>query len=232
MKIIGLIPARGGSKGIQKKSIALCAGKPLLAYTCDAALSSRNLSMTILSTDDPEIAEVGKHYGVEVPFLRPSELAKDDTPMIDVLKHAFHWLKNAREEVDAIALLQPTSPLRTAQHIDEAIELFQKTGANTVVSIIRVPHQFNPYSILKKNGNETLQPWIDDQPQMVLRQNKPALYARNGPAVLLIRSESIQKGILYSKKTFGYLMDEALSIDVDSPNDLTLAERAILSKDA
>src|SRR6185437_13209048 len=110
MRILGIIPARGGSKGVPRKNIKLLAGKPLLAYTAEAALKVPSLSSVILSTDDPEIAETGKQLGLSVPFLRPSELAGDTTPTLPVVQHALNFLKTSGEEYDAVCLLQATNP--------------------------------------------------------------------------------------------------------------------------
>ena len=121
MRVLGLIPARGGSKGIPRKNLALLNDRPLLAYTCDAALASKHLSRVILSTDDREIAAFGRKYGVEAPFERPSELACDDTPSVEVAEHAIDWLmEHEGWDAEVLVLLQPTSPLRTSTHIDEA----------------------------------------------------------------------------------------------------------------
>src|SRR6185312_12148312 len=116
--ILGLVPARGGSKSIPRKNLAPLAGKPLLAWTADAALAARRLTRTVLSTDDVEIAELGRTLGLDVPFLRPAELAADATPMLPVMRHAADWFAARGGTVEAVVLLQPTSPLRTAAHID------------------------------------------------------------------------------------------------------------------
>ncbi|NOS67635.1 MAG: acylneuraminate cytidylyltransferase family protein [Candidatus Peribacteraceae bacterium] len=138
--ILGIITARGGSKRLPGKNIMLLNGKPLLAYTCEAALGSM-LTRTILSTDDAAIAAVGKSCGVEVPFLRPAELARDDTPSMDVIAHVLSHLQEKEQYVPAIiVLLQPTSPLRTSAHIDAGIRLLQETGADSIVSVTEVPH--------------------------------------------------------------------------------------------
>ena len=144
MNFIGLIPARGGSKSIPRKNLVNLCGKPFLAYTCQAALECSSLSSVILSTDDEEIADVGKNLGVTVPFLRPAHLSSDTSSTVSVLQHALSYLEGQNITATALVLLQPTSPLRTSQHIQEAIDLFLKTGAESVVSLVEVPHQFNP----------------------------------------------------------------------------------------
>ncbi len=224
MNVLGLIPARGGSKGIPHKNIAPLAGKPLLAYSCEAALQSQFLARTLLSTDDPEIADVGREFGVEVPFMRPPELALDETPILPVIQQTLEWLDEHDGFVpDAVVLMQPTSPLRKAGHIDAAIQLFFEQKADTVVSVIEVPHQFNPVSLMQLDEENQLQPYL--QGSMILRrQEKPRLYARNGPAVLMIRQDTIQRGQLYGERIFPYLMDQTASLDIDDIVDLQMAE--------
>src|SRR5579872_4842684 len=134
MRVLGIITARGGSKGIPRKNVALLLGKPLLAYTAEAALASKKLTRTVLSTDDPEIATIGKQLGLDVPFPRPAELAKDDTPTIPVLQDVVRRLEAMGEVYDAILTLQPTNPLRLVSDIDGAIELLERTGADSVIS--------------------------------------------------------------------------------------------------
>lgn len=222
MSLIGVIPARGGSKGIPRKNLADCGGRPLIACTFAAALGSSALDRVILSTDDEEIAATGRTAGVEVPFLRPPELAADDTPMIAVLTHLLAWLG---DDVEALVLLQPTSPLRTSAHIDAAVELFRRSGADTVVSVTEVPHRFTPGSLLKLEG-ELLVP-LTGTP-VLRRQDKPTLFARNGPAILIVRPEVVRSGKFYAGRTAGYGMDMRSSIDIDGPEDLALL-RALLA---
>ena len=226
MAIIGLIPARGGSKGIPGKNIALCGGRPLLAYTAVAALSAKSLGRVILSTDDPAIASVGKEWGVDVPFVRPTELASDTASSLSVMAHALKCVQSAGTHVDAIVLLQPTSPLRVARHIDEAVSLLLDSGADTVVSVMEVPHRFNPPSLMRIEEN-TLHSLIEGGDFVLRRQDLPTLYARNGPAILVIRPAQIATGHFYSGKTVPYVMPSIDSLDVDTPEDLELAEAII-----
>ena len=137
-KILGIIPARGGSKGIPKKNIAQLSGKPLIAYTINAALKSKLLTKVIVSTDDKKIADIAKEYGCEVPFIRPESLSGDDVLTYPVLKHAIEFLQeNNHEKYDAILLLQPTSPFRSSKDIDNAINLLSK-DVDCVISISNV----------------------------------------------------------------------------------------------
>lgn len=226
-KILGLIPARGGSKSIPLKNIYPIAGKPLMAYTCRSALESSVISRVIVSTDHEEIASIGQQCGVEVPFMRPFELARDDSPSIDVALHALHWLKSEEGWVpDILVLLQPTSPLRRAEHIDQAVELLQKEQIDTVVSVVKVPHNFSPYSIQKIENDLLKDFWGEPLPfDRYRRQNFPTLYARNGPAILAARVPVlIQFKSFYGNRVKPYIMLERDSIDVDNRFDLKMAE--------
>lgn len=229
MRILGLIPARGGSTSIPGKNIALLGGRPLLAHTCAAALASRRLTRVVLSTDDRAIAEVGRQCGVEVPFLRPLELAHDDTPMVDVLQHALSMLQDAeRYRPEVVVLLQPTSPLRRAEHIDAAVDLLLQTGAETVVSVVKVPHQFGLGSLMSlQDGN--LVPLLSE-PLILRRQDKPQLFARNGPAVMAVRREVVERGQLYGAVVRPLEMEPAESVDIDDADDFALAEFWLLRR--
>ena len=224
MEILGVIPARGGSRTIPKKNIVQLAGQPLLSYTCKAALSSQHLTRTILATDDPEIAEVGRTCGVDVPFLRPAELAKDETPMVAVLQHVIEWChEHESYHPDVLVLLQPTSPLRRSKHIDDAVDLLLQCDADTVVSVVAVPHQFNPISVMRLDVDGRLVPFLDG-PIVLRRQDKPRVYARNGPAVFVVRREVIQSGTLYGDVVRPFHMKLSESIDIDDESDLVQAE--------
>lgn len=231
MSVIGVIPARGGSKGIPRKCLVACGGKPLLAYTCAAARQSQRLERCLISTDDPEIAEFATTQGIEVPWLRPAELAQDDTPMVAVLAHALAQLQASGVAVTALVLLQPTSPLRQAHHIDGAVDLFWQAQADTVVSVVAVPHQFNPVSVQRLEQGQ-LQPYLPQQPLITRRQDKPVVYARNGPAVLVVKPAVIARQQLYGDRTCGYVMDTQSSLDIDMPADLELVEALLWYRQA
>ena len=234
MDILGLIPARGGSKSIPHKNVALLAGRPLLAYTCEAALGSRKLTRTILSSDDDHIVEVARECGIEAPFRRPADLARDETLVVDVIQHALRWLRDQeRFRPEVIVLLQPTSPLRDAGHIDEALDVMAQTGAETVVSVVDVPHHYNPVSVMTLEDG-WLRPFLAGEGTRLLRrQDKPRVYARNGPAVLAMRTSVIEKeGKLYGDLVAPYAMDWVASIDIDTPFDLRLAEFCLRERNA
>lgn len=223
MSIVGLIPARAGSKGVPGKNIAPCGGRPLLAWTCEAAKKSALLDRTILSTDSEEIARTGAAWGIQAPFLRPAELARDDTPSLDVMLHALRWLEADGANVSALVLLQPTSPLRTERHIDAAIDLLLGTGADTVVSVVEVAHRFHPAALMREEHG-WLSPYNGTSRSGGRRQDLPPVLARNGPAVLVTTPEVLRRGRLYGDRVRALVMDACESVDVDTAADLEYAD--------
>jgi len=227
MNVLGVIPARGGSKGIPNKNLAPLCGRPLLAYTADAAKASTKLTHTIVSTDDERIAACAKSLGLEV-LLRPSPLAADDTPMLPVLQHALTAMREQGFNADVLVLLQPTSPLRRAEHIDTAVDWLQRVRGDSVVSVVEVPHQFNPTSVMRLDDG-LLKPFLDG-PTATRRQDKPRFYARNGPAVLAVHARVIEGGSLYGNETWPLVMTPEESLDVDTPWDLKLIEHSLQTR--
>jgi CMP-N-acetylneuraminic acid synthetase len=216
MEIVGLVPARGGSKAIPGKNLAPVAGKPLIAWTIEAARAGERLTRVAVSTDSDEIADAARGLGAEV-LARPPELAADDTPMLDVIVHALSALP-----ADVLVLLQPTSPLRRAEHVDGAIDLLLETGADAVVSVVEVPHAFLPASLMREEEGGQLVALDPDAP--LLRQRKGRLYARNGPAVLALRADRFDPARgLYRGDVRPFPMDPRDSLDVDGPFELKLA---------
>lgn len=220
--VLGLVPARSGSKGVPGKNIRLLAGRPLLEYTAQAARGAGVVDRLVLSTDAPEIASIGERVGLDVPFMRPAALAQDDTPMLPVVEHALAYLGEQGWRPDIVVLLQPTSPLRRAEHIDRAIDLLEATGADSVVSVVEVPHQFSPVSVMRLDGDR-LRPY-GDGPLVTRRQDKPRVYARNGPAVLAVRTGVLEAGSLYGEDCRPLVMTAGESVDVDAPDDLALVQ--------
>ena len=223
MEVLGIVPARGGSTGIPRKSIAPLLQRPLLEYTADAARDSRRLTRVILTTDDEEIAAVGRAAGLDVPFTRPVEFARDDTPVLQVMQYALRTLEAEEGYIPwFVVLLQPTSPLRRAEHIDAAVDMLERTGADSVVSVVEVPHQFSPVSLLRLVEGR-LEPWGGGA-TVTQRQAKPTLYARNGPAVLVSRRDVLlDTNSLYGTDSRPYLMTPEDSVDIDAAFALELA---------
>ena len=222
MNVLAVIPARGGSKGIPQKNIRPVGGRPLLAYTADAVRASRRVTRAIVSTDDVAVAAVARELGLEVPFMRPDELSLDVTPMLPVLQHAVREMEARGSAADAVVLLQPTSPLRRADHIDAALDVLDSSGADSVVSVVEVPHQFNPVSVMRLE-NDRLVPFLDGPP-VLRRQDKPRVFARNGPAVLAVRTAVLLRGSLYGDDLRPLMMAPEDSLDVDTPGDLEIVE--------
>jgi len=231
MEILALIPARGGSKGIPRKNLTVIQGKPLIQYTVDEAKKSKLISRIILSTDDIEIANCAKNLGADVPFLREKYLAEDDTPMLDVIKGTLHRLYEIEDyRPDIVILLQPTSPLRKASHIDEALQILLENEATSVVSVVAVPHQFNPVSLMKIDGGY-LKPYLESSTQYTRRQDKPLLYARNGPAILAVKYDTIiAKSSLYGEKCMAYEMKNMTSVDIDNFHDIEIVNQILQNK--
>ncbi len=224
MNITAIIPARGGSKGIPRKNLRKLGGKPLIAWTIEAARKSRFISRVIVSSEDKEIIETANQYGAETPFVRPAELAQDNTPALPVIKHAVRFIEEQEKQtVDYITLLQPTSPLRTTRHIDEALEKLVNSNADSIVSVIKAPHNCNPYSIMKMKGNRLVH-FLPNDEQQNLRQMKPEFYARNGAAIYAFTRECLRNNSIYGKIILPYLMSRETSFDIDEFFDLELCE--------
>jgi CMP-N,N'-diacetyllegionaminic acid synthase len=224
MKFVAIIPARGGSKRIPRKNIADCAGKPLLSWTAEAALGSSLLSSICLSTDDRVIADLGLSLGLEVPFMRPDIAATDQAPMMTVLQHFIDNIGDLNKD-DAIVLLQPTSPLRTSDHIDRAIRLYMARDAESLVSICEAPHIYHPMKALSVQEG-FLQTYLNDAPKPghTHEVEMPTVYGRNGPAILISRVSTLQSGELYGERSLPFEMTVEDSIDVDEPVDLAMAD--------
>jgi len=229
LKILGLITARGNSKGIPKKNIAPAAGRPLIAWTIEAARWARSIDRVVVSTDDPEIAAVSRQWGAEVPFSRPDELARDDSPHIPVVIHAVEWLmKEEGYHPDYVMLLQPTSPLRESQDIDAAVALAVEKGADAVVSGFEAPA--HPYIIKRIDAQGRLADYVDCPEGYLPRQALPPAYALNGAVFLVRRQVLLDEQTLYPANTLAYIMPPERSLDVDTPWDLHLADLILRDK--
>lgn len=231
-KTLGIITARGGSKGIPRKNIKLLGGKPLIAHTIETALESGIFDRVILSTDDAEIAEIGKQYGAEVPFMRPEELAQDKTPTLPVLIHALEWLKtNEGYEPEAVAILQPTSPLRRPEHLKEAHELFVRSGADSVVSMKEVPGHYNLHWQFRVGEDGRIAIFTGESFADIVkrRQDLPKTHTRNG-AIYLFKSNLLFQDppSFYGDDVRAYVMDERSSVNIDEPADFDRAEEYIM----
>jgi CMP-N,N'-diacetyllegionaminic acid synthase len=228
MTILGIIPARGGSKGIPRKNIAPVAGKPLLAWTVEAALTSRILDRVLVSTEDAEIADIARASGAEVPFLRPQELARDETPGIDPVLHALDFLDREGYRPEWVMLLQPTSPLRLAEDIRGAREVAIRTGGDLVISVSEaVPP---PAWMRKIDADGILQKYFEQEETPDVRQQLPTAFALNG-AIYFSRVSTVRTRRSFSGgRAHPYVMPRERSLDVDTPWDLELAQMILLRR--
>ncbi len=227
IRVLGLVPARGVSTGIPRKHLRLLAGKPLLAYTADAAQGSKRIDRVLLSTDDPEIAELGRRCGLYSPFLRPANLARDDTPMFPVVLHALNWLQEQGERYDAVCLLQPTSPLRRSEDIDACIDLCEKRGADCVLSVLPVPARYNPHWAYFLDEDGFMHHALGGGEPVPRRQELPQAYHREG-SIYVSRAEVIRgQGNLYGHRVLPYPMPPARSVNLDEESDWRQAERLL-----
>lgn len=222
--VVGLIPARGGSKGISGKNLTLLGGKPLIVWTIESARASQVLDTTFVSTDDATIHEVATDAGASVPFRRPAHLARDDTPDFPVMLHFLDWYERETGQLpNVVVWLRPTSPLRRPDDIDQAVRLLQTTDASIVRSISKVAD--HPYW-MKILNRTRLEPLIEGYHECTFprRQDLPAVYALNG-AVDVFRTKGLRaRSCLFDAEMEGYLMPREISLDINTALDLKLVE--------
>jgi len=228
-EILGIIPARGGSKSIPGKNLYLCAGRPLICYSFDVAKESRCLTRTIVSTDSEDIAACAYDNGIEVPFMRPAEFAGDTTSMKAVVLHTIEALRALDGyDPDILVLLQPTSPLRKAIHVDEVVERLRETGADSVVSVSPVPSHYHPQWQLRMEEG-VLATYMGDPMGSVAtrRQNLDSTLFRDGAVYALWTRTVKTYDNLYGESSVGYMMSEEDSVNINEMMDLHLAELSL-----
>jgi len=216
---LALIPARGGSKGIPGKNVRPLFGKPLIAYTIEAAARAQRISRIVVSTDDPAVAQASTVWGAEVPFMRPAELGADTTPMLPVMQHAVRTLEESGSRYDLVCLLQPTSPMRHPDDIDACIGLLQEQNADTVISVLPVPEKHNPHWVFESDGAGGLRLSTGEATPIPRRQELPPAYHREGSIYIVRRDVLMNSNTLYGSKIVGYVMDAARSVNIDEPAD-------------
>ncbi len=219
-KILALIPARGGSKGIPKKNIIDVGGLPLIAHSIKSAKKSKLINKVVVSTDSEEIAKIAKKYGVEAPFLRPTRIASDRSPIIDTILHALDWLESHGEKFDAVALLEPTSPLRKDNDIDNAIKILMKNYNKTdaVVSVGKV-HLEHPL-VMKIIDKNFLKPFLPQGRKIHQRQQLSRVYFPYGVIYLCKTSVLKKQKTFYPKRVMPYLIERWQNYEVDDIFDL------------
>ena len=224
--VLGLVPARGGSKGVPGKNLRLLAGRPLIAHAAAAARESGIVDRLVLSTDSDEIADAGRACGLEVPFLRPAELAADDTPMLPVVRHAVDALAGSGWDPEVVVLLQPTSPLRRGSHIRDAVGLLRSTGADSVVTVVEVPRHLSPDYVMRIDAG-ILVPFLREGARVTRRQDARLAYSRDGTVYACWRGTLDRFGTLYGERCHPLVIDAAESLSIDTPDDWAEAERRI-----
>lgn len=227
MKILAIIPARGDSKGIPGKNIKLLGGKPLLQYTFETAKQVSMFSKIILSSDNQEIIEVAKKIGLEVPFIRPKDLATDDTPTIDVVKHALEFYKNQQMYFDAVCILQVTSPFRTVEFINTSIEKFINSKCDSLISVQKIPNEYNPHwaFILNDKGNLVIATGEDKI--VSRRQELPIAFHRDGNIYITKSEIVLNQNSLYGK-SIAYIESSSKNyINIDTLEDWERAEKIL-----
>jgi len=219
MNILGIIPARGGSKTVPGKNIKLLAGKPLIQYTVDVAKASTHISKLILSSDDDDIIEVAHQLHLEVPFKRPSNLAQDNSPTLPVIQHALRFYQGQAVHFDAVCLLQVTSPFKTTAFIDKAIERFIESKADALVSVKKVPHEYNPHWTFKVNHNDCLELSTGEDKIIGRRQDLPVSYHRDGILYLTKTDVLLEQNSLYGN-TLAYIESPPhFNVNIDTMED-------------
>ena len=226
-KILALIPARGGSKGLPGKNIKEIAGKPLIVWTIQTALQSNWLDKIIVSTDNETIASVSREAGAEVPFMRPKHLANDKAKVIDVVLHAIDWFESQGENYDLLLLLQPTSPLRTVQDIENAIQLLFEKQAKAIISVCENEHP--PYWSNTLPADHSMKNFINFD-AIKNRQELPTFYRLNGAIYLSEIDYLKQNKGFWGSQTYAYVMPKERSVDIDSLLDFKLAELLLNEK--
>ena len=224
--VLGIIPARGGSKGLPRKNVMPLAGRSLVARAADAAREAGVIDRLILSTDSDEIAEEARGAGIDVPFMRPASLAGDETPMLSVLEHAIATVEAEGETPAIIVLLQPTSPLRRPSQIREAVARLRETGADSVVSVVELPRHLSPDYVMRIADGE-LKLFLPEGERVTRRQDARAAYVRDGTVYVFWRETLANHGSIYGARCLPLVIPAKDSVTIDSPADWETAERAL-----
>jgi CMP-N,N'-diacetyllegionaminic acid synthase len=226
MRVVGIIPARAGSKGIPGKNTRLLKGEPLVAHAIKSALGTELLDRVVVTTESEEIARIARSYGAETPFMRPEHLATDEAAMRDVLVHAVETLESQGETIDIVVLLQPTAPLRKPAHVSQALELLVETGADSVVSVVEVPLHYVPHFVMKIESDR-LRFFLREGEKVTRRQDAPRAYSRNGTVYATRRDVLIDQKSIYGEDCRPMIMEHSDSVNLDTEEDWEEAEAAL-----
>ncbi len=229
MNVLGIVPARAGSKGLPNKNLNKLAGKPLIAYVAEAAADSGAIDRLILSTDSEAIAELGREFDIEVPFMRPAELATDEATMLSVIQHAVAAMEGAGWTPDIIVLLQATSPLRRASRIAEAVGLLKEGACDSVTSVVKIPELFAPDKAMQVTDGY-LKFWASDGGEITRRQQVRDAYAREGTIYACLRDVLVEQGTLYGERCIPLIVDADEALSIDTIEDWRKAEEILSSR--
>jgi CMP-N,N'-diacetyllegionaminic acid synthase len=229
--VLGVIPARSGSKGLPGKNLRLLSGRSLVALASDAARASGVVDRVVVSTDNQAIADDARRAGAETPFLRPAALAADDSPMVPVIEHALAELASLDWVPEIVVLLQPTSPLRRPEHIREAVDLLRQTGADSVASVVPVPLHLSPDYVMRLEDGH-LRPFLDRGAGITRRQDARPAYVRDGTVYAFWRETLQRHGTIYGARCHPLLLSPDESVTIDSAEDWATAERFWRERDA
>lgn len=231
LNIVGIIPARGGSKGIPRKNIKPFLGKPLIAWAIETLKKSGVCVRIIVSTEDDEIADIVRKYGAETPFMRPKELAEDSVPMLPVLQHAVSWLKEHGGLPDGVVLLEPTSIGKRPQHVRGVVEMFEKTGADSVFTVSELPADFSPYWQLILDAEGKVSVFTGGPMKRVIkrRQDLPVKTYAWASEVYAFKPELLfaEEPSFYGDDVRGYITESKYALDLDTPEDWEPAEAKV-----
>ncbi|MEW5984275.1 MAG: acylneuraminate cytidylyltransferase family protein [Acidobacteriota bacterium] len=224
--VLGLVPARGGSKGLPGKNLRQLVGRPLLRYAIEAATRSGVVDRVVLTTDSDEIAAAGRLCGAEVPFIRPAELAEDATPMLPVVEHALAMLEQEGWQCDIVLLIQPTAPLRRPEQLARAVAMLRDTGADAVASVVEVPRHFSPDYVMRVEDGR-LVPFLAGTEQIGRRQDARPAFVRDGTVYAFWRRTVAEYHSLYGQDCRPLVIPAAESVTIDTQEDWAEAERRL-----
>ncbi|MGI9146245.1 MAG: cytidylyltransferase domain-containing protein [Chloroflexota bacterium] len=236
LRVLAVVPARGGSKGIPRKNLQLLGGKPLVAHAVEVGLAARRVSRVVCSTDDKEIANIARAAGAEVPFLRPSDLAQDSSEDWPVFRHVLAWLEREQGWTpDLIVNLRPTSPLRKPSHVDDAIQLLLDTGAESVKAVCLARQ--HPHKMWLRQPDGGIEPYLKTPLRLsrgpdVPRAELDDIYWQNGVVDVTRREVVLEQRVMIGRRVAGLVTEPADSIDIDTPLDLALAELVLARRAA
>ncbi len=224
--VLALVPARGGSKGIPDKNMRPLAGRSLLEYAAEAAAASGVVDRSVLSTDSERVAAEGRRAGLEVPFLRPSALARDDTPMLPVIEHALDALEHDGWAAEVVLLLQPTSPLRRPEHIRAAVQQLRDSGADSVVTVVELPRHFSPDYVMRVDDGR-LVPFLAEGGSVTRRQDARPAFVRDGTVYAFWSRTVRETRSIYGRDCRPLVLSARDSMTIDAPDDWNEAERRL-----